>query len=264
MTTEVGLSPTGRALARLYDLDLVEDPGDLDLYLALASRTGGPVLELASGSGRLAIPLAAAGHRVTAVDLDPAMLERARVAAERAGRATTGRLEIVEADLLGLELADAGTYRLAFIALNSLFLLATRDAQHQAIRTLARHLAPGGLAVIDVWLPDAEDLGRFDGRLTLEYVRVDPDTGHEVTKLAAARYDATNALVDLTSIYEEGRPGEPSIRWIRRDALRLVGAAELRASVEEAGLVVEDTAGSYDMEPLRPGSERAIVVARRR
>jgi SAM-dependent methyltransferase len=263
MTTEVGLSLSARALARLYDLDLVEDPGDLDLYVALAGRTGGPILELAAGSGRLAIPLAADGLRVTAVDIDPAMLERARAAAARAGEATADRLELVEADLIGLALADAGSYRLAFIALNSLFLLATREAQQEAIRTLARHLAPGGLAVIDVWLPDAEDLGRFDGRLTLEYVRVDPESGSEVTKLAAARYDATNALVDLTSIYEEGRPGAPTVRWIRRDALRLVGAAELRAQVGEAGLVVEQMAGSYDMEPLRPGSERAVVIARR-
>ena len=67
-----------RALARLYDLDLSEDPGDLDLYLALAERTGGPILELAAGTGRLAVPLAAAGHQVTGVDLDPAMLARAR------------------------------------------------------------------------------------------------------------------------------------------------------------------------------------------
>jgi hypothetical protein len=42
-----------------------------------------------------------------------------------------------------------------------------------------------------------------------------------------------------------------------------VGVAELRAHVEAAGLVVEEIAGSYDMEPLRPGSERAIIVARR-
>jgi hypothetical protein len=70
-------------------------------------------------------------------------------------------------------------------------------------------------------------------------------------------------VVDLISIYDEGRPGEPSSRWIRRDTLRLVGAEELRAHVEEAGLVVEAMAGGYDMEPLGPGSERAIVVARR-
>src|SRR5437762_13245766 len=66
------------ALARLYDLDLTEDPGDLELYRALARRTGGPIVELAVGSGRIAAPLAADGHRVVGVDLDPAMLDRAR------------------------------------------------------------------------------------------------------------------------------------------------------------------------------------------
>ena len=263
MTTDVEPAASGRALARLYDLDLVEDPGDLDLYLALATRTGGPILELAAGTGRLAIPLAEAGHLVTAVDLDPAMLERARQALDRAGRETAERLELVEADLVGLALDRAGSYRLGFLGLNSLFLLATRDAQREAIRILARHLAPDGLAVVDVWLPDADDLARFDGRLILEYVRTDPETGHEVTKLATARHDATSGVVDLTSIYEEGRPGEPAARWIRRDTLRLVGADELRAHAEEAGLVVEEMAGSYDMEPLRAGSERAILVARR-
>jgi len=263
MTVTAELTAAGRVLARLYDLDLVEDPGDLDLYVALANRTGGPILELAAGTGRVSIPLAQAGHRVTAVDLDPAMLERARLAAEQAGVSPMGRLELVEADLLGFAHREAGTFRLAIIALNSLFLLATRDAQLEAIRTLSRHLAPGGLAVVDVWLPDVPDLARFDGRLMLEYVRKDPETGHEVTKVTSARFDLTSAIVDLTSVYEEGPPGEPAIRWIRRDALRLIGADELRADAEAAGLIVENLAGSYDMEPLGPGADRAILIARR-
>jgi SAM-dependent methyltransferase len=252
-----------RALARLYDLDLLEDPGDLDLYLALAARTGGPILEIAAGSGRLAVPLAAAGHAVTAVDLDPAMLERAFARGRAAGRDTGARLELVEADLLDLELPAAGTYQLAFLALNSLFLLATRESQQRAVATLARHLAPGGIAVVDVWLPDASDLARFDGRLLLEYVREEPETGREVTKTAAARHDPATATVDLTAINEESAPGGSPVRWIRRDALRLVGADELRAMATDAGLIVDELAGSYDLEPLGPGSERAILVARR-
>jgi SAM-dependent methyltransferase len=258
-----GPSATSRALARLYDLDLVEDPGDLDLYLALAGRTGGPILELAAGTGRIAVPLTAAGHDVTAVDLDPAMLERA-LARARAGRppAGAGRLELIEADLLDLDLPDAGTYRLAIIALNSLFLLATRDAQRQALRTMARHLAPGGIAVVDVWLPEPDDLARFDGRMIFEYERREPETGHAVTKIDSARFDPTTAVVDLTCIYEEGPAGGSPIRWIRHDALRLVGADELRAMAEDAGLVVDEVGGTYDLDPIGPGSERAILIAR--
>ncbi len=251
-----------RALARLYDLDLLEDPGDLDLYLALAQRTGGPILELGGGTGRLAVPLAEAGHDVTLVDLDPAMLERAarRVAAMPA--TGSGRIELVEGDLLDLRLDGGATFALAFIALNTLFLLATRDRQRTALRRLAEHLAPGGLAVVDIWLPETDDLARFDGRLILEYERDDPETGLLVTKVAAARHDGTSAIVDLTSVFEEGRPGEPTVRWVRRDALRLVGAEELRVMAEDAGLTIEIVAGSYDLEPLRPGSDRAILVAR--
>ena len=260
------------ALARLYDLDLIDDPGDLDLYLALAGRTGGPILELAAGSGRLAVPLAVAGHSVTAVDLDPAMLTRARERA-RAFRASAPKsaakaakpnldLELVEADILDLELPSAGTFQLGFIALNSLFLLATRDAQRRAFRTLAGHLAPGGVAVVDVWLPEPDDLARFDGRMIFEYERIDPATGHEVTKVASARYDPTTAVVDLTTIFEEGPPGGSVVRWIRRDALRLVGPDELATMAADAGLEIELIAGDYDMEPIRPGSERAILIAR--
>jgi SAM-dependent methyltransferase len=258
-------SAEAAALARLYDLDLVEDPGDLDLYLALASRTDGSVLELAAGTGRLAIPLAEAGHPVTAVDVDPAMLDRlrARVATAGLGGAGCERLEVIEADLIGLRLPAAGSFGLAFIALNSLFLLATRDAQREAFRTLSSHLAPGATAAVDVWLPDADDLARFDGRLVLEYERVDPETGDVVTKTAAARHDPTTGVVDLTSIYESGAPGGPAVRWIRRDALRLVTPDELRSFAEEAGLRVEQIAGDYDLAALGPGHDRAILIARR-
>jgi SAM-dependent methyltransferase len=254
---------TARALARLYDVDLVDDPGDLDLYLARAGRAGGPILELAAGTGRLAVPLAEAGHTVTAVDLDPAMLERAAARRQAAGGRAAARVELLEADLLDLDLPAARTFGLTFIALNSLFLLATRPAQRRVFDVMARHLAEGGLAAVDVWLPDPEDLARFDGRMVFEYERTDPETGREVTKVASARFDAATAVVDLTAVYEEGRPGEPPIRWIRRDALRLVGADELRAMAEDAGLVVETIGGDYELDPLGPGSDRAVLVARK-
>jgi SAM-dependent methyltransferase len=257
------VSAEARALARLYDVDLVDDPGDLDLYLALAQRTGGPGLELGAGTGRIALPLAAAGYDVTAVDLDPAMLDRARTALAKAGQPTAGRVELVEADLLDLRLPAAGTFTLAIIALNTIFLLATRERQRQAVRTLAGHLAPGGIAVVDIWLPDTDDLARFDGRLIFEYERRDPETGATVTKIAAARHDPTSAVIDLTTIFEEGPPGQPAVRWIRRDALRLIGADELQAMAEDAGLEVEVIGGDYDLDPIRSGSDRAVLVARR-
>lgn len=263
MTTSIPADATGAALARLYDLDLLVDPGDLDLYLALAARTGGPILELACGSGRLAIPLAEAGYDVTGLDLDPAMLTRARALANGAGRSVARRVRLVEGDLRAPALLDSGTYRLAFIALNSVFLLTTRADQQRGIDQLAQALAPGGLAVVDAWLPDAEDLARFDGRLVLEWARVDPETGRLVTKLASAIHEPATRLVRLTTIFEEAAQGEPARRWLREDTLRLVSPDELGAMAEAAGLVVETLAGDWDLGPLEPTSDRAVLVARR-
>ena len=251
------------ALARLYDVDLVEDPGDRELYLALAQRTGGPVIELAAGSGRLCLPLAEAGLSVTALDIDPAMLARARARMARAGMDAAGRLEFVEADLLDMPADRAGTYQLAIVALNSLLLLGTRDAQRRALAAMAGLLAPGGIAAVDVWQPGADDLARVDGRLMLEYQRRDPETGLVITKTAAAWLDASTGSVVLTAIYDEGQPGGPTRRWSRTDRLRLIAADELVGFAEDAGLIVERLAGDYELNPATAGAERTILIALR-
>ncbi len=248
-------------LARLYDLDLDADPGDVELYLALAARTGGPVLELAVGTGRVAVPLAGAGYEVVGVDLDAAMLHRARARAASAGPEAAARLRLVEADLRHLRLPDAGRYRLAFIALNSLSLLSRRSDQAAALETLAAHLAPGGLAVVDAWLPDGEALARYDGRLALEWARHDPASGAWVTKATSARHAPASRTVELTTIYEEGLTGEPATRHVRVDRLRLADPDELVALAEAAGLVTETVAGGYDLEPIGPDAERILLVA---
>jgi SAM-dependent methyltransferase len=251
------------ALARLYDLDLSEDPGDLDLLLALAARAGGPILELGSGSGRLTIPLAEDGHEVTGVDTDPAMIARAHDRAEAAGKAVARRVRLVTGDARSVRLLDAGDYRLAFIPLNSIFLMRTRADQAKAVATLAAHLVSGGLAMVDAWLPDADDLARYDGRLVLEWVRGDPGSGRVVTKTCSAIYDATTASVVLTTIFDEGHAGDPPVRWVRVDRLRLVSPDDLVSFAETAGLVVETLAGDYDMNDLEPGAERVVMVARK-
>jgi SAM-dependent methyltransferase len=265
MSTPSGRDATetpAEALARLYDLDLQDDPGDLDLWTALAAEADGPVLELMAGSGRIAVPLAEEGHEVTAVDVDLAMLARARARAEAAGPAVAARLTLVAADIAAPDLRLEDRFRLAFVALNSILLLPSRAAQRAVWATMAAHLAPGGVAVVDTWLPDAHDLARYDGRLHLEYHRPDPETGRWVTKTAAAQHDAATQTVALTTIYEEGDPGEPTCRWVRRDVVRLVTADELRVMAEAAGLDVELVAGGYDLEPLGPHDDRALVIAR--
>ncbi len=255
------------AIARLYDLDLSVDPGDVELYLALAKRTEGPILELAIGSCRIAAPLAAAGYRVVGVDIDEAMMARGRARLATTGRKAADRVEMVEADMT--EAADhpavvaGGPYRLAILALNSILILTTPARQRAALRAMARALAPGGIAVVDAWLPVPADLTAFDGRLSLDWLRTDPETGLEVTKSSAAWFDPTSRLVTLITTFEEGAPGTAPVRWTRQDALRMITADELIDYAADAGLQVEQLAGDHELGPMSPGSDRAVLLARK-
>jgi len=255
------------AIARLYDLDLSADPGDVDLFVALARRTGDPIVELAVGSGRIAVPLAEDGHHVVGVDIDEAMLGRARARLANAGPRARDRVELVECDLVdaaaNTAVRAAGPYQLAILALNSILILNTPERQRAALRSMAALLAPGGLAVVDVWLPVPADLTAFDGRLSLDWLRTDPETGNAVTKQSAAWYDPVARLVTLVTLFDEGRAGEAPVRWTREDVLRLVTVDELIAFATDAGLQVEQVAGDHELNPLAPGSDRAVLLARK-
>ena len=161
-----------------------------------------------------------------------------------------------------MRLPDAGRFGLAFIALNSLLVLPTagRPAGGRP-RPWPTTSRPGGLAVVDVWLPDAEDLARFDGRIMLEWPRLDPETGAIVTKAGSAQHDAATATRHPDHDLRGGRPGRagPPLGPPRPAAARLGRrAARLRRGRRPD---VELLAGGYDLGPMGPGSERAILLA---
>ena len=183
------------------------------------------------------------------------MLARARSRAAAAGRGVVRRIDLVEGDAPDVRVPGRGSFRLAFVALNSLFMLA--DASGPAsgrARPWPTISPPGGLAVVDVWLPDADDLARYDGRLVLEYIRRDPgDRVDRDARSASALHDAATATVTLTTIYDEGEPGAPAVRWIRRDdAPSRRAPTSCRASAEAAGL-----GGRTRGRRLRPRSARS-------
>ncbi len=274
--TQRDASARAADLARYYDLDLLDGPTDVPMYLTLAARSDGPILELAAGSGRICVPLAAAGHDVTAVDKDPQMLDRARAAwdrvAGRRGRSarvaarggaavrSRGQVTLIEHDLTTFRSQER--FGLAIVALNTLLLLDGRAAQARALKVMRAHLAPGGRAVIDVWLPTLDDLTLYDGRQVLDWVRTDTETGQRVAKTTAAHYAPATRTAALTTFFDASGPDGPARRTVREDLVSFIDASELLALAADAGLTPETIAGDYDMTPLSDESERIVLIAR--
>ncbi len=240
---------------------MADDRPDLDLFLALASRSDGRILELACGSGRLAVPLAAAGHDVVAVDRDRHMLDRARQRwTQSSDVADRGSLDLVESDLT--RYSPDGRFDLVLIAFNSLLLLDRETELPAALETVARALDADGRAVIDVWLPAPEDLALYDGRLVLDWVRPDDERDEWVSKSTAARYLSASRTAEVTSFFDAWQDGETPRRTMRQDRISFVTASELTTAASAAGLVVETLAGDYELNPMAADSDRVVLICR--
>jgi SAM-dependent methyltransferase len=252
---------TERALARCYDLDMLDVAYDAELYLHLAQQADDGVLELGVGSGRLAVPLAIAGHRVVGVDIDPAMLERAQAAWDRAhGAIDRARLRLVPGDLATYRSAER--FGLVFLAVNT-FLLAPDDAaRRRVLETMRMHLRPGGIAAIEMSTPDAEELGGYDGRSRREWTRRDPETGVDVEKRIAARYEAASHSVTLRQDFSWTTEDGTGSTVSRVDTLHLIEPVELADLALGSGFAEVETWGDHLAIPYGAGSHRAIIVAR--
>ncbi|MBI3953726.1 MAG: class I SAM-dependent methyltransferase [Chloroflexi bacterium] len=240
-------------IARFYDLDVGHLDHDQAFYLEMARRCGSPILELGVGTGRLAIPLARAGFRITGVDLSPGMLAALRA------KAPPADLELVEAPFHRLRLRKR--YRLAFFAFNSFMHLTDTDEQLAALQAVKRHLRLGGVLVLDLPRPSRGYEGGV-GELLLEWVRTDPATGRRVAKLVAAEGDAASQQEHITYLFDEVDEAGRVSRHIAQFSLYHCGRREVEQLLARAGFIIEQVYGSHDLEPLGPESSRMILVSR--
>src|SRR3982751_3148243 len=158
-------------LGLLYDhVGGYNERGDIGVYVEEAARVDGPILEVASGTGRVLIPIARTGKRIVGVERSRQMLDRCRekVAAERP--AVRDRITLHEADMRDF---DAGEkFALAIIPFRPLQHLTSIDDQLSCLDAIRRHLLPGGRLIFDVFNPD---LARIAAASTEEFDDT-PDT----------------------------------------------------------------------------------------
>ena len=240
--------------AAWYDAIHGDGGDDLDFWLPLVAEHGGPVLEVGAGTGRIARPLARAGHAVTALDPSLAMLAIARRRAAAEGLAVS----FVEGRLPGAELPPAAFATV--ILPNDVFLAcASGDEQAAALTAAATALAPGSRLALDVagpghWLdPDGngEPILAWSG-----------DVGGERLEVWHVRHDDLATQTRRLRIRYEVTAADGQVRQTESEhVLRYVTLPELTSMLDAAGLRVLDTWGDYLLGALTNASERLIVTA---
>lgn len=248
----------GEAFADVYD-DWYHDVSDIESSVATladlacaAADDGVPrVVELGVGTGRLAVPLAAAGIRVAGIDTSAAML--ARLAAKPGGDAVTGIAGDMVDRLPAAIGALGGPAHVVFVAYNTFFSLLSAERQADAFAAVAAALHPGGCFVLEAFVPEeADQRARRSAvvgvrSLSADRVVLSIDTSDPAAQRAEGQY------VEFT---EAG-----GVR-LRPWAIRWSTPAQLDAMAVAAGLRLEERWSDFGRAPFDPDAERHVSLYR--
>jgi SAM-dependent methyltransferase len=254
----------------LYALENADDPCfDLPFWRrVIERREPRRVLELASGTGRLTFPLAAAGRardaefEIVGLDRSKPMLAYARAALAGQPAPVREAVRMEEGDMRSFALADR--FDLVIVPFNSLAYIHTRADQLGCLRASRAHLAPGGAFAFDLLAPRFDYLA--EALHPFPPLRVDADIPSpapgvdRLTRSCVDRYDPSTQTLTSTLYYDVHRSGGASERHVRNLDWHMYFPAELEGLLAAAGFEPLERRGGWKGEPLDAGARRYVFV----
>jgi SAM-dependent methyltransferase len=222
------------AFAERYDEWSAEVTSDIPFYVALAREADGPLVELAVGNGRVAIPVArATGRPVLGIDISPPMLEQARDRATAAGV----ELDLRHGDMRDLSLDEPAA--LIYCPFRALLHLPTWDDRRRTFEHVFAALLPGGRFAWNVFAFDHQFAAGLEG------------THQEEPVPHSIRYDVGDNRIDI--VLDDG--GGTSLWWGTKN--------EWLGLIDVAGLELEALYGGFAGEPFDETSREYVFVTRK-
>lgn len=233
---------------------------DLDRYEELALLAIGPILEIGCGTGRVAIPLARAGHHVVGVDVSNAMIEQFERKLSKEPAEVQARVRVVAQDIQGLDLEEH-SFGLATLAFNSLLFITSEAEQRRAVTAAKRHLRPSAILAVDIvnhvyikreGVPEPRAF----------FTRVNPVNGNAYTRFDCVGPCDNEGRQRIYGHYVEvdvergvqTLPYEMTWRPLDRQAVE--------SMLTDAGFRIDTIEGGHRHEPYTESSNRMFIVAR--
>lgn len=245
-----------RIMAELYDrhssefYDYHAKRGDIKFYVDFAVESAGPVLELGCGTGRILIPTAGAGVKITGLDKSDEMLKICRQKLESEIPEVRNRVKLVNADMRGFELASKfSMVTITFGPFNSLI---TIDEQISCLNNIRRHLCKNGALIFDVFYPD---LGELLVNKGTEIVRAKtpfkmPDGRSVIWGIRYDSVDYNRQVIHEELFYNIRYPDGHEEQMVYPESLRYFSRFEVEHLLARTGFKVESVYANFDKEPF--------------
>jgi len=246
----------------LYDhVGVYNARADIGFYVDEARRTDGKILEIASGTGRVLLPIARAGKEITGVELSRKMIERCRERVATEPDDVRERITLVEGDMRDFSVDDR--FALTIIPFRPMQHLMTIEDQLSCLDAIRRHLVPGGRLIFDVFNPDLARIGSpVAGEMndTPETPLPDGSSFRRSARMVAVH--RTDQVNDVELVYYLTFPDGTTARRVHAFGMRWYMRPELEHLVARAGFTLDTIYGNFDRSILTDASPEMIVVAR--
>lgn len=245
--------------ATFYDWENRQTMGrrDVRFWRNMARKTGGPVLELGCGTGRISLPVARTGTRVVGVDRSEPMLARARRRLRQSR--TAPRLDLVRADIRSLPFQADAPFKLVMAPYGILQSLLDDDDMAATLRSVASVSRPGTIFGIDL----VSDVPAWDEYRRRVRMRGKGRGGSNITLVESVRQEPKSRLTIFEQEYTERRGTN---RRVERFSLsfRTLSLPDMVARLDTAGFGVDAVLGDYDGGPWDIRADVWLILARRR
>lgn len=239
-----------------YDLVDAGYEDDRPLIEQWARSLGGPLLDLACGSGRMAIILAEQGYQVTGVDITPEMIAWGRQKAAQQSVA----IDWVVADARAFHLQKQ--FQFIFMLEHAFQFFLSRADQEALLACVREHLAPEGCFLFETRNPSPRNL--YEIRQDEPRRFTTPDGRQLVITDDQPVYDPMTQIQHYTSYFHWRHPDGRQETKTKRTALRYVYPQEIEALLFHSGFQIRSCYGSWQQEPLTAASREMIYVCQRR
>jgi SAM-dependent methyltransferase len=239
------------AIAELYDFVVpYRERADVGFFVEAARASGGPVLEVGCGTGRVLIPTARAGIEIVGLDLSPHMLGVCQERLKAESDEVRSRVRLVEADMRQFELGQ--TFRLVTLPFRPFQHLTTVEDQLACLACIRRHMAPGGRLILDIFNPYLPALVRqnFGEELSEEPEFSMPDGRKVIRRHKIASRDEINQVNYVELIYYVTHPDGRQERLVQAFPMRYLFRYEAEHLLARAGFEVEQLYADYDKSPF--------------
>lgn len=247
------------SIAHFYDVihsDLTED---IKFLLRIAEPINGRLLELGSGTGRLVIPLARAGYKVTGIDLSAEMMAIGRRKAADLRETVQNRITFIEGNMVSFKLAQK--FELAIYGHNTFMHIAQFNID-RALKNVRNHLTGPGMLFIDVDNPIEVADTSIDNLLVLERTFKTPQSGDIVAQYASSWAESDQQVRHISWIFDRSpTAGGLVIRHVVETSLYYYYGHQIEIALDAAGFRIKNFFGDYDESPYFDNSPRMIVLA---